>query len=116
MTTIHPTAWVRGQLPTDVTGRPMLAAKALLYALADYADKDGLCYPSRQTLASVLGLSVRRVDQAFRVLKDGGYVSKKPRALALGGRTSDYTTLNLGRPPDLSLGRPQPWRLSEASA
>jgi len=39
--------------------------KSLLYALCSYANAEGICYPSQETLALATGLSVRTIRRAL---------------------------------------------------
>jgi hypothetical protein len=52
-----------------------LVARALL----DFADKDGIAFPSQTTLAAVTGLSPRTVWQALNELERHGLVAKVRR-------------------------------------
>jgi DNA-binding transcriptional MocR family regulator len=54
-------------------------AKLLWARLAQYAGKDGACYPSQQRLSSDMGLSVRQVQRYLKELVDKGFLeTEKP--------------------------------------
>ncbi len=54
-------------------------AQALFMWICVYADEEGLCYPSRSTLAVNLNSSVRTVDTYLKELEDNGFISKTKR-------------------------------------
>ncbi|WP_210482720.1 helix-turn-helix domain-containing protein [Microvirga antarctica] len=72
-------AWAAAQK----TGSP--ARKALLLAIANYADEDGVCWPSRETLADDSEQSVDSVDRHLRELEASGFIRRTSR----GGRRPD---------------------------
>lgn len=49
-------------------------AKAVYMTLAFYADSDGKCFPSRQTIADETGCSMRKVDNVLATLEDAGLI------------------------------------------
>lgn len=54
-------------------------AQALFLWLCSYADEEGICFPSRTTLASNLNCSVRTVDSYLAELVDFGFLQKEER-------------------------------------
>jgi hypothetical protein len=54
-------------------------AKVVYVAICDYADESGSCYPSRKTLATDTGISVRSVDGAIKELVAAGVIEKQER-------------------------------------
>jgi hypothetical protein len=69
------------------------AAKLVLFALGDRADKDTLiCWPSKRRLARDTGLSERAVPGALKQLVGAGSVDRAKRFTA-GRRTSDVFEL-----------------------
>lgn len=85
-------AWAMRQKTGD------MASKAVLMALANYADDEGSCFPSVQKLADDCECSARTVIRALKRLGDGeaeksivglGIVSRSRRSNARGGRASD---------------------------
>lgn len=50
-------------------------AVATAFWLADYADKNSRAYPSRETLADLVGCSVRAIDTATASLSKRGWIS-----------------------------------------
>jgi len=91
--------WAR----TQVTGSP--TAKAVLRALADYADNGGSCWPSQAAIAREVELSLRAVKAAMGRLDRQGLISKTRRGNGQGGRSSDLIRLNIEE-IDLSIGAP----------
>lgn len=61
----------------DLAGQP--TAIAVYAALATWANRDGECWPHRQTIADQLGLSVATVRRALRVLRAAGSITTRPR-------------------------------------
>ena len=89
-------------------------------ALADYANnKTGLCWPKMETLAGVLGLSVRTIQRHLHLLRERGLIEFVERRRNRG-RYSSYlyrvlhimrTTGHGGRVASILKGRTKP-RLS----
>jgi len=76
------------------TGSP--TTKAVLVAVADYADEDGVSWPSQQRLADDTELSLHSVMRALDKLEDLGLVKRERRHRKDGSRTSDLIVLDLG--------------------
>ena len=55
------------------------AAYRVLACLGTYADKDGWCWPSMQTLADRLGITRQAVQRSIRQLAEIGYLEVEPR-------------------------------------
>ncbi len=64
------------------------SVKMLLLALADAANDDGYCWPSRANLSMKTGDSLRTIDRSIRWLVDHGYISVKGEKRANGSKTS----------------------------
>jgi hypothetical protein len=79
---VIPTIWVRHQelTPTD---------KAVLLALATYADTDRYAYPSLSRLADDLALSVRTVRYSLRQLEEVGALRVERRTADNGDQLSN---------------------------
>jgi hypothetical protein len=73
------TAWAERQK----TGSP--ARKVLLLVLANYANEDGICWPSQQKLSKGCEQSVDTVQRNLRRLAADGFVTSESRPRA-GGR------------------------------
>lgn len=73
-------------------------AKLVLLALANYADEDGYCWPSRRTLAHVTEMSPDSISRHLSTLEAGGFVEREARKGDRGQRTSDLIRLLLSRP------------------
>lgn len=69
----------------------------ILTALANYADDQGVCWPSKNTLADVCRLSKTAVCSNLNVLKDDGYLTVEVRGGEVGKsrQTSSLIRLNL---------------------
>lgn len=116
-------AWAAAQK----TGSP--ARKALLLAIANYADEDGVCWPSRETLAEDSEQSIDSVDRHIKELEAAGFIKRSARAgrRADGGEQSKLITILFSRERlknDLASNRrsthkslgPQPQIAAEGSA
>ncbi len=60
----------------------------VLVLLASYADKNGYCYPSQQTIANIIGVSKQAVNQNIKTLEELGYIQKHRRKRPNGSDTS----------------------------
>jgi hypothetical protein len=74
-----------------------LYAKAIYSVLATFVDKDGKCWPSMTTVASMAGMSRTRAKMAMTELSSTGLVSRKSRACETGAQGSNLYYLN--KPP-----------------
>lgn len=90
--------------------------KFVLVALAGFADEDGFCYPSQDTLATMTGQEVRSVQRHLVALEKGGLIKRKHRRKE-GHRTSDGYTLQAPasrlRPKATNCQVAQPDKLSD---
>lgn len=79
--------------------------KLLLLALADFADDNGICWPSQETLAVKCGVTDRTVRSRLKDLEAQNLLIRQPRySKDRRGRTSDRIVLNL----KLSSQEPKP--------
>jgi hypothetical protein len=69
------------------TGNP--TAKAILLALANYADDEGSCFPGQERLAEECECSVRTIQRQMEYLESKGFLRRSRRADGRGARTSD---------------------------
>ena len=79
MKTFNPYGIFYGALIPDVLLRykKITPSAKLLYAkLVQYAGKDGNCFPSIDTLAEDLGLSVRQIITLLKILEKDGFIVK----------------------------------------
>lgn len=65
----------------------------VLVALANYADSQGWCYPSQETLAKRTSQDERTVRDHLKALEEEGLIAREPRRRKDGKRTSDGFTL-----------------------
>lgn len=72
--------------------------KAVLVAIADYADANGQAWPSQEQLAEDTEFSVRAVRNAIAALVDAGLVERRERRRKDGTRASDILVLSMGEP------------------
>lgn len=96
-------AWVTHDAPP-----PGLAARAVLYALADYAGHDGRgAYPSSKTLAVKAAMDASNVRRCLRELEAGGWIRRGNPAVVAHlpkGQRPTVWELNLAlRDPDRSV-------------
>lgn len=82
-------AWAK----TQRTGSPTL--KAVLMAVADYADEKGRAWPSQVRIAEDTELSERAVRNALAELVERGLISRESRHRPDGSRSSDIITMKL---------------------
>lgn len=78
-------------------------AKAVLLALAYYADEDGICWPSQETLARDTEFTSRAVRTAIGKLQELGLISSEKRHRRDGSRASDMIKLAIGAEPNRNL-------------
>lgn len=71
------------------------ARKIVLLALADYADDNGRCWPSQETMTAKTSLSVRSIRTHLRALEAEGLIVTTHRSRPDGGRSSNEYTLPL---------------------
>ncbi len=69
------------------------SARALLNILADYANDEGLAWPTRETMANDTGLSERTVTRCLQTLCDDGRLSIEENAVGGRGRVPIYRIL-----------------------
>jgi len=89
-------AWQQALTPT---------LKLILMALADAADKQGVCWPSISTLAKKCSVSTRTVQRSLRALVDQGLLVAEARRRGDGSSTSNRYRLLIARGDNLSLPR-----------
>lgn len=80
---VHVTSWVWKQIIGDPE------AKLVLLKLADQANDDGECWPSRRTIAAATETSISTVSRSVTYLVDRGFLTVVERARTDGGRTSN---------------------------
>lgn len=71
--------------------------KAILLALADYANDDGVTWRGQETIAKRLECSERTVRRHLLRLEQLGLIQRKHRYNSRGHRTSDLLTLLISR-------------------
>lgn len=72
-------AWLRKQMPRKDDGTPDPVSKAVLVALANFADQSGHCYPSQQKLIEFTGYGESSVARAVKCLEAQGYITRSAR-------------------------------------
>ena len=87
------TSWA-WEIPTKEIG---MTNKFVLLALADYANQEGVCFPSQATLGDKVDLSERSVRTALGELEALGLISRESRS-STGGRRSDSIRLSFSAP------------------
>ena len=53
------------------------SAVTLYGCLLKYSGKDGLCYPSQQTLANDIGVCERQIRNLVKILEDHNYIRRE---------------------------------------
>jgi biotin operon repressor len=84
-------AWARAIKTGSAT------TKAVLLAVANYADEEGICWPSQEQLAEDTELSRHSIMRALDHLEDCGFLSRERRHRGDGSRSSDMIMLDLSR-------------------
>jgi DNA-binding MarR family transcriptional regulator len=69
-----------------------------LGAIAAYANEDGWCYPSQQTLADLRGTTRQTINAHVKKLTELGYLNIQPRYRDDGGQTSNMMQVKLDFP------------------
>ncbi|WP_420354814.1 helix-turn-helix domain-containing protein [Bartonella choladocola] len=87
-------AWAIKQKAGNATG------KAVLLMLANYADEDGICFPSQSTLATECECSTRAISNWLKRFEDAGLIARETRYGQLGYRTSDVIRLSMKSLPE----------------
>ena len=64
---------------TALTARVSPSAVIVYVALASFADRTGICWPSRKTLAAMTHLTVNHISHATSELRDAGFLEKETR-------------------------------------
>ena len=87
-------AWAIKQKAGNATG------KAVLLMLANYADEDGVCFPSQNTLANECECSTRAISNWLKRFEEAGLIARETRYGQLGYRTSDVIRLSIKSLPE----------------
>lgn len=91
-------------LPEWVLFAPITPNAKITYAvLQRYANSDGICFPSRATLASRTGVSVRAIDRALGELQDINAVKVQRRKSPDGGWTSSLYHVKTANPGEVQV-------------
>lgn len=72
--------------------------KAVLSALAQFADEHGCCFPSQEHIAEYTEQSARTVREHMAWLEAHGYLRRTSRTRQDGTKTTDHIQLNLLKP------------------
>lgn len=67
--------------------------QAIFFWICNYADENGICFPSRTTLANCAGCSVKSVDRAFEILVEKKMLLKQTRKNGEKNLTNIYQIL-----------------------
>lgn len=73
-----------------------LAEKAVLNALADIANDNGIAWPSHRTIAEITCASISTIKRAIETLENEGILEVRSRHTPSGRKTSNIYRLNLG--------------------
>ncbi len=73
------------------TGSP--TRKVVLLCLANYADREGVCWPSYESLAEQCEISKNTIIRCIAALVDGGLLTREVRHTKNGKQTSNSYTL-----------------------
>lgn len=90
---VHALSWAKRQK----TGSPTL--KAVLLAVADYADEDGRCWPSQRRISDDTEFSVRAVRGALSELEEKGLIRREATHRPDGSRGVDVLFVAMSAAP-----------------
>ena len=76
-------------------------SKYVLLALADYADVQGVCFPSQKILAKKCGLSRSTINAHLRALQNSSLIMIQRRSNSSGYRCASLYRLRLNQTPNL---------------
>ncbi|WP_018390894.1 helix-turn-helix domain-containing protein [Ancylobacter sp. FA202] len=90
-----------------------MGAKSVLRALADYADEDGCCWPSRRQIADDTEMAPGSVSRHLAALEAGRLIAREERLRDNGSRSTDMIRLMMkpaagGSPPSSNWRGPPP--------
>ena len=92
---LHAMSWAREvmpEMPESIKAGPRL----LLLLMADYANEQGVCWPSVRRLADEMACSMRTVQRAIEALVEQGVMTVVARKTASGRQTSNFYRLAMG--------------------
>jgi predicted transcriptional regulator len=92
-------------LAWKLTGLPV-SQKCILARLADFADKDGQCFPGHARIATDCGLTERSVRDALRCLQERGHITIK-RDVKKASRGDSVFTYRVHPTPENASGATQ---------
>jgi len=81
---------------------PSSAAKLTLLAVSNFANEDGVAWPSQRRLASDTGLAERTVRRALEQLEDAGLIRREERRRNDGSRSADFIFILAVQPANLA--------------
>jgi DNA-binding MarR family transcriptional regulator len=84
-------AWARGIKTGSAT------VKSVLLAIANYADEEGICWPSQEQLADDTELSRHSIMRALDQLEEMDLITRERRHRKDGSRSSDLIIIDLSR-------------------
>ncbi len=88
-------AWAREAMPT-LPGVIKAGPRLLLMLMADYANEQGVCWPSIRRLADEMACSMRTVQRSIEALVEQGLMEVVPRQTKTGRQTSNFYRLSMG--------------------
>lgn len=83
---------------------PNIGTKAVLVALANFANESGYCYPGQETLAAMVSGASRTVRSHLAALESAGLIRRQARHDSKGHRTSDAVWLLMSNRQELPPG------------
>jgi len=92
---LHAMSWAREvmpEMPESIKAGPRL----LLLLMADYANEQGVCWPSVRRLADEMACSMRTVQRAIEALVEQGVMTVVARKTPSGRQTSNFYRLAMG--------------------
>jgi hypothetical protein len=94
--------------PAEVLTDPRLgwAAKGVFGLMGLFANRDGICWPSHNTLARLAGVTPHAIAVSIRALEDAGQIRKLAETTAGGARTRTRYRLRRHGEPGWGVGKP----------
>jgi|GEM_PF-2650232 len=74
--------------------------RLVLIVLANYADEEGVCWPSQARMARETGYTRQTVSKILKALCDSGYITRTDRLRENGSRTSSMYVLKMEEPQE----------------
>ncbi len=99
-------ALIPASVITALTATVSPSAVIVYVALASFADRSGICWPSRKTLAAMTHFTVDHISHATSELRDAGFLTKETHKDGLTVYRLTITPLPQTQPPPAPVNSP----------